>query len=99
MRALDVREVDALALDDRPELRHRVELVLDAPPVEPVEPVAAQLAQVAEIGPLRPGFRRRILGPARGAKAAAQILEHRLGDVDAERLDGHPVTATISPFA
>ena len=56
-------------------------------PVELRAPVLAQVLEVREIGAVVPTAARDLVGPARAREPVAEVVEHRLGNLDAERSD------------
>jgi hypothetical protein len=81
-------EVEALSVDRRRVLIEAIESCLAGAPVELLAPVLAQLPQVAELGPVVPADILDLVGPARAAESLAQVVQHRVGNVDPKRLDG-----------
>ena len=68
-------EVKSFAVDRCPEVRKRIQIVLDAEPVELLPPVLSQLAQHRKIRSGRPPGIERNLGPADAIQAAVKILD------------------------
>ena len=56
-------------------------------PVELVLPRVAEVLQVREVGAVVPAAAGDLVGPARAREPLAEVVEHRLGHVDAERTD------------
>ena len=56
-----------------------------------VRHVVAEVLEVREVGAVVPARARDLVGPARAPEPVAQIVEHRFGNLDAERSDvvGH----------
>jgi hypothetical protein len=98
VRRADVQEVDAEAVEHRPELGQPVEAGLGRAPVVAVGPVPAQLPDVGERRALRPVVDGLRLRPPRAVEPIAQVDEGSLGDVEPEGLhrvghDRHPAPA------
>ena len=73
------------AVDVGEEVRPAVEPLLLRPPVELRLPVLAEVAQVLEVGAVVPRRVRDLVGPAGARQAVAQVVEHGVGHLDAER--------------
>ena len=84
MGAGAVNEMDVQALDARGELRKAVEVRLAGAPVVVVQPIGAEVLRVGQRQALAPVVRRFGLRPARGGQAALEVVQLRIGDVDAE---------------
>src|SRR5262245_9190503 len=87
-------------------MRPLVEPFLLLPPVEVGAPRLTEISEIREIGAVVPRGVRDLVGPARAGEAIAKIVEHGIGDVDAERAEfvghGRTVTAcylTVPPCA
>src|SRR5207244_13069132 len=79
-------------------VRPPVEALFLGAPVELRAPVVAQVLQVEEVGAVVPARARDLIGPARARQALAQVVELRLGNLDAERRDvvRHVLDATAA---
>ena len=82
-----VDEVDVEPVDLGDELVEAVEAALASAPVVLVGPVRGELADVRERDALRPVVDQFTVGPAGVVQPRAQVVEHRLGNVDRERPD------------
>ncbi len=80
-------EVDLLAVDVGEEVRPPVEPIFLGAPVERRLPVLAQALQIREVGAVVPTGSRDLIGPAGAGQAVAEIVEHRLRNLDAKRPD------------
>ena len=73
-----------------------------AAPVELRLPVVAQLLEIRQVGAVVPTAVRDLIGPARTRQPVAEIVEHRVGHLDAERsqLVSHAeATAAVATLA
>ena len=87
-------EMQPLTVDIGRELVESIELGLDPAPVEAVDPIIDELFEIARVGAELPRRSDEGLGPARPAQTAIQVVEHRIGNRDLERLHqrvGHEV--------
>ena len=66
---------------------HRLNRVFLRAPVELGAPVLAQLLEVLEVGAVVPTRAGDLVGPACACQPVAEIVEHRVGNLDAERPD------------
>ena len=83
----------------RAELGERVEQFLAAAPVELVGPVLDQLLQEAERRAVVPPRVVDLAGPAGACDRGVQVVELGVGDLDAERGDGHAISPAASDRA
>ena len=70
-----------------------------AAPVELRAPVLAEVLEVREVGAVAPTRARDLVGPAGASQPVAEVVEHRVGNVDSERSDvvvGHRRDATAA---
>ena len=85
--AFFVDEVNAESVNARLEMREAIDLALMRAPVVLRPPVLDQFLQVSEIGAvLSPGI-RNLVGQARILETSAQVDEHFVGHLNAERFD------------
>ena len=90
----DVQEVDALAVDGGRELREGVEPRFLGAPVEAVLPVGDEFGEVGLADAVVPAGAGEFAGPAGFGEAVVQLVEVRLGDVDAERIHDRSLPRT-----
>jgi len=77
-------EVDLQAVDLHDELRQRVQLRFDLPPVMAAAPVAGERLEPSQLHALRLIRERFPIGPPRRVDALAEVVQFLLRDVDAE---------------
>ena len=83
----DVDEVDVQPVDLGDELRERVQVRLDRPPVVVRHPVARELLDHGERYALRLIRHGLLLRPLRGGDASTKIVQRLIGHVDVEGTD------------
>ena len=95
-----VDEMDAVGADGGHELRHAVQPGLHRTPVVLAAPVVEQPLQILGARPVGPTSVRGRPRQPRPTQPLLEIVEQRLGDVDAERLDGrgHLGRSPVSPI-
>src|SRR5258705_10115833 len=85
----DVDEVDVHAVDRGRELRERVQLRFEFPPVVVGSPVAQEALESLELSALRPVGYGFLVRPPRRLDPLAEIFERRVRDMDFEWADAH----------
>ena len=85
--AFFVNEVNSEPVNARLEMREAIDFALMRAPVVFGSPVLDQFLEVGEIGSILPRGIGNLVGKARVVEPRAQVGEHFVGHLDAERLD------------